>query len=121
MAERYIRSCVNTLHKYCISRKNTKSAERMSPIPKLNIIMQKIGTNKRRKAGVKVIVSIMQKMKKTISVSAKFISEETFREKRKRYFGTFIFVKISAFPRREPIPPFVESEKYEKIIFPQKI
>ena len=64
---------------------------------------------------------MMQKMKNTQRVSPKLISEETFLEKRKRYFGTFIFVKIPAFARREPMPPFVESLKYAKTILPQKI
>ena len=62
----------------------------------------------------------IQKIKNTASVSPKLISEDILREKRKRYFGTLILVKIAALPRSEPIPPLVESLKKEKIIFPQK-
>ena len=83
----------------------------MSPIPRLKIIMQIMGKRSRKKANVKVIPSMMQKMKNTMSVSPKFIREDTFLEKRKRYFGTFILVKIAELVSREPIPPLVESVK----------
>ena len=82
---------------------------------------QRIGKTKSKNAQVNVIPSIMQKTNKIARVIPKFISEETFLENRKRYLGTFTFVKIPALPRREPIPPLVESVKYEKTIFPQKI
>ena len=64
-----------------------------------------------KKHHAKLIPSIMQKMKNTIKVSPKLISDDTFLEKRKRYFGTLIFPNISALARSEPIPPLVESEK----------
>lgn len=69
---------------------------------------------------MKVTPSIMQKMKKTTKVKAKLISEETLREKRKRYFGIFIFVKIAEFESKEVIPPLDASLKNENTIFPQK-
>jgi hypothetical protein len=62
----------------------------------------------------------MQNKKNNISVIPKLIREEMFRENRKRYFGTLIFVKIGAFAKSEPIPPLVESLKKEKMMFPQK-
>ena len=65
-------------------------------------------------------LSITQKSRKTTKVSPKLISEDTVRENRKRYFGTFIFENIAEFPRREPMPPFVASLKKEYTIFPQK-
>ena len=58
-------------------------------------------------------------MKNTERVRPKLIREETFLENKNRYFGTFIFEKISAFASKDPIPPFVASEKKAKIIFPQ--
>ena len=67
-----------------------------------------------------VIPSMMQKMKNMIRVRPKFIREETFFENRKRYLGTFTFVNIPEFPRRDPIPTLVESEKYENMTLPQK-
>ena len=79
-----------------------------------------MGTTSIKNAHVKVTPSIMQKMKNTARVSPKFMSEETFFENKKRYFGTFIFVKMLAFARSDPIPPFVESVKKENTIFPQK-
>ena len=61
-----------------------------------------------------------QKIRNTTNVNAKFISDETFLEKRKRYFGTFIFEKMLAFPISEPMPPFVASLKKENTMLPQK-
>jgi hypothetical protein len=64
-----------------------------------------------KNAKVKVTPSMMQKMKNTLSVSPKLMREETFFEKRKRCFGIFIFVNISALARRDPIPLLVDSLK----------
>ena len=41
----------------------------------------------------------------------KLISEERLREKRKRYFGTFILVNIAELLRSEDMPPLDASEK----------
>ena len=111
MADIYISNIVKMLHKYCISRKNTKRAERMRPMPRLNITRSRMGRTRRRKYGVKVTPSIMQKRRKTTKVRAKFISEETLREKTNRYFGTFIFVKMAEFDKSEDIPPPEDSLK----------
>ena len=86
----------------------------------LNTIMHPIGITRRKNAKVNVIPSIMQNIKKSANVSEKLISDEIFLEKRKRYFGTFTFENIAELPSKEPIPPFVASEKKEKTIFPQK-
>jgi hypothetical protein len=69
---------------------------------------------------VKGTPSIAQKIRDTPKVSDKLIREDTVLENRKRYFGKFIFENISAFPRRDSIPPFDASLKNEKTIFPQK-
>jgi hypothetical protein len=94
-----------------MSRKNTKSAERIRPTPRLNTIRQQIGIIRLKNPQVNVIPSKMQKIKNTASVNPKLIRAETFLENKNKYLGTFIFVKISAFPRSEPIPPLVESVK----------
>ena len=74
-------------------------------------IRHTIGIMRRKNANVNVMPSIMQKIRNTANVSPKFIREEMFLEKRKRYLGILIFVKISAFAKSEPIPPLVASEK----------
>ena len=104
-------SWVRMPHKYCISRKNTNSADRTSPIPRLNIIMQPVGYSKRKKRHVKGIPSTATKVKKIRSVSPKLIRDETFWEKRNKYLGTFTLVKIPALPTREFIPRLVASVK----------
>ena len=43
VADIYIRSCVNTDHKYWTSRKNTNSADKISPTPILNSTKQVMG------------------------------------------------------------------------------
>ena len=88
-------------------------------MPMLKIIRQRIGINRAKKENEKAIPSMIQKTKNTTSVKPKLISAETFLEKRKRYFGTLILVIIPEFASNEPIPPFVESVKYEKTILPQ--
>ena len=62
----------------------------------------------------------MQKRMNTTKVRAKLISEETLREKRKRYFGILILVKIAELESSEVIPPLDASLKNEKTILPQK-
>ena len=88
-------------------------------MPTLKITRQTIGTISIKKQRLNVMPSIMQKIKKTMRVRQKFIRADTFLEKRKRYFGTFTFVKIEEFASNELMPPFVESEKKEKTILPQ--
>ena len=83
--------------------------------------MHRIGIGSIKKHHVKFIPSMIQKMKKIIRESPKLIIEEMFLEKRKRHFGTFIFVNIDAFSSRERIPPLDESVKKENTIFPQKM
>jgi hypothetical protein len=85
----------------------------------LNIIRQRMGIIRQRKYGVKVTLSIMQKRRNTKNVKPKLISADIFFENRKRYFGTFILVKISALEIRADIPPLVASLKKVNIIFPQ--
>ena len=79
-----------------------------------------MGNIKRKNENENVMPSMIQNKKKTTSVMPKLMIEDTFFEKRKRYLGTFIFVKMEELASKEPIPPLVESEKYEKMIFPQK-
>ena len=47
------------------------------------------------------------------------ISVCTFFDSRNRYFGTFTFVKMDAFPISDVIPWLVDSLKYENTRFPQ--
>ena len=51
--------------------------------------------------------------KKTISVSPKLISAETFLDNRNRYFGTLTLSISSLFETNESFPPFVASLKKE--------
>ena len=83
----------------------------MSPIPILNTMRQIIGTISKKKLQVKVTPSKMQKMMNIRNVNPKLIRDEMFREKRKRYLGTFTFLKIDEFAKREVIPPLLASEK----------
>ena len=103
-----------------MSRKNTNIAERISPMPILKIIRQRIGNISAKNVGVKGTLSIMQKIMNTTKVMPKFIRDEMFFEKRKRYFGTLIFEKIDALSIREDMPEDVASLKYENTILPQK-
>ena len=73
----------------------------------------------KRKYGVKVTPSIMQKRIKTANVSEKLIRDETFFEKRKRYFGTFTFENIPALSISDAIPVPVASLKKENTMLPQ--
>lgn len=72
-----------------------------------------MGYSRHRNFQVKGRPSAATKMKKTTSVRPKLMREETLRESRNRYFGTFTLVKIPALAMREPIPPEVASLKYE--------
>ena len=85
------------------------------------MIRQRIGIIRAKNPQVNVIPSIIQKMINTTKVIVKLMRDETFLEKRKRYFGTFIFEKIIEFDISEDIPPVVASLKYENTMFPQKI
>lgn len=88
-------------------------------MPRLNIIMHTIGKRSMRKRGVMLIPSIAVKMRNIRNVREKFIRDDTFRENKKRCFGTFIFEKMGELSRREVMPPELASAKYAKIIFPQ--
>lgn len=100
--------------------KKTNSAERIRPTPMLNNTRQQTECNSRINFLVKVILSRIQKTKKTQRVKPKLISVWTFFENRKIYFGTLTFVKIPDFPIRDCIPCPVDSLKQEKTKFPQK-
>ena len=104
MADIYSSSWVKTDHRYWMSRKKTKRAERTNPTPMLNRTRQQMGYKSRTNFQVKVMLSKMQKAKKTQRVRPKFMRVWTFFENRKRYFGTLTFVKISEFPIRDCIP-----------------
>ena len=79
-----------------------------------------MGYKRSRKNGVKATPSIKQKMRKTTNVSEKFISDDTFFENRKRYFGTFTLENIEALSISDAIPEPVASLKNEKTMLPQK-
>ena len=96
------------------------NAESISPIPVLKIIRADIGIIRQKKLHLNTIPSSMQNRIKTKNVRLKFISEETILESRKRYLGTFIFEKTSAFESRALIAPPVASLKNENMMFPQK-
>ena len=95
---------MKTLHRYCISLKKTKSAESISPIPRLKISIHKMGNKSERKRGVNATPSIAQKTRNTIKVSPKLIRDEVIFENKNRYFGTLTFVNMLALPIRAPIP-----------------
>jgi hypothetical protein len=86
----------------------------------LKRIRQRNGITRHRKYGVNVTLSITQKTRNTKNVKPKLMRDDMFFEKRKRYFGTFIFEKIEALSKSEDIPVPVASLKKEKTIFPQK-
>ena len=104
-------SWVNIPHRYCMSRKNTNSAERIKPTPKLNTIRHPTGYTSSKNFQVNGMPSIATKVKKISSVKPKLISDDTFWDSRNRYFGTFTLVKIPALPTREFIPRLVASVK----------
>jgi hypothetical protein len=73
--------------------------------------MHPTGYNKRKNFHVNEIPSKATKTKNIISVSKKFIKDETFFDNKNKYFGTLTFVKIPAFAISELIPPLVASLK----------
>jgi hypothetical protein len=79
----------------------------------LKIIRHAIGKMSPKKLQENGTRSIMQNMRNTPKVRPKLIREVIDLEKRKRYFGTFIFENIPALPIREPMPPLVQSVKKE--------
>lgn len=118
MADNHISSCVIIPHKYCISLKNTNSADKINPSPRLKIIRHTVGKIKHKNFHVNGMPSKATKPKKTSNVKPKFIKEDTFCENKKRYFGTFTLVKIDALLTSEFIPKLVASEKYENTSCP---
>ena len=114
-------SSVNISYKYCTSRKNTYNADKINPMPILNIKRQIIGYKSNIKRGEKEMPSTAAKTKNIINISKKFISEETFFESRKIYFGTLIFVIIPELAVKVCIPATVDSLKYEKTKIPANI
>ena len=63
--------------------------------------------------------NIAQKTKKTRSVKAKFSRTWMLTENRNRYFGTFTFVKMLAFPDRLLMPEPVDCANQLKVKSPQ--
>ena len=108
------------LYKYPISRKKTKRADKINPIPKLNRIRQPIGNISIKKWSPKAILSKKTKAKKIANVNPKLIRVDTFFENKNRYFGTLILLNIDALLINEFIPAVVDSLKYENNKLPQK-
>ena len=119
MADIYIRSCVNTDHRYCTSRKKTNRAERISPTPMLKSISEKMGISSSTNFHVNATLSMIQNTKNTTSTRPKLMSACTFLENRNRYLGTFILVKMGALSMSDVIPWPDDSLKYEKSKLPQ--
>ena len=76
MADRYISSWVNTDHRYWMSRKNTNSADRISPTPMLNSTSRQMGYSSRKNFQVNVTGgtgsgSFVQGKSVTISAASK--------------------------------------------------
>ena len=91
------------------------------PTPILNRIRQQIGYSKHINFHVNAMPSNATKMKNTISISPKLMSDWIFRDNKNKYFGTLTLVKIPALPMMVSMPPFVASMKKEKTRVPQKI
>ena len=68
---------VNTSYRYEISRKNTNSADRISPTPILKMVRQQIGYSSVRNFHVNCTPSIAAKTKNTSSVNPKLMMDET--------------------------------------------
>jgi hypothetical protein len=120
MADVHISNCVNIFQRYCISLKNTYSADRMRPMPTLKTIIQIRGYISIKYLPVMGTPSKITNMINIISVMPKLINEDTFLEKRNMYLGTFIFVNIPALSKSDDIPRLVASAKYENTNWPAK-
>lgn len=92
-----------------MSLKNTKSADKIIPIPTLKISKHIIGYISIINFQENLIPSINTKIKKTNNVSPKFIKEDTFLESKNIYLGTFILENIPELEIRELIPVLVAS------------
>lgn len=92
-----------------MSLKKTNSAERISPIPKLKSTRHAMGYRSSINFQVNGIPSKKTKKKKIRRVNPKLIREDTFFEKRNKYLGTFILLKIAALLIKEFIPLVVDS------------
>ena len=68
------------------------------PIPKFKMIRQMMGYSSERNLMENGIPSNPTNKKNMIRVSPKLIREETFRENRNKYFGTFTLVKYWRYP-----------------------
>ncbi len=111
-------NCVAIVQKYWISLKNTKSADKISPIPKLNSTSKTTGITNKKNFAVKAISSKATKPKKIINVNKKLIKEEVCWDKRNINLGTFIFEITSELLYKDIIPMFVASLKYANINCP---
>ena len=94
-----------------MSRKNTNSADKISPTPMLNSSSSTMGYTSNISFQVNVMLSMMQNTKNTHSVMPKLISVCTFLENRNRYLGTLTLVKMDALPIRDIMPWDVDSLK----------
>ena len=81
-------------------------------MPTLKVMRQVIGYSSVKNFQVNVTPSIAEKMNSRMSVSQKVISDETFCDSKKRYFGTLTFVNMLALVTSAFMQRFVESVKY---------
>jgi len=105
-------------HRYCISLKKTKQADKMRESPKLNITNITTGYISIIQFHVMGIPSQRVNTKRIHVLIRKLMREDTLLEKMNIYLGTFTFVKIDELSNSAVIPRFVDSEKYENTICP---
>jgi len=120
MAESHMTSIVKILYRYCMSLKNTNSADSTSPTPMLNIVIVMIGYKRKINRQWKDTPSITTNKKNIRSIRPKLIKDATFCDSRNRYLGTLTLVMMPLFAMSEAIPWFVDSEKNWKILRPAK-
>ena len=112
----YMRSCVNTDHRYCTSRKKDEQGGENQPDADVKKQQRDNRDQKQHKfPRERNIVDVIQNTKNTTSTRPKLMSACTFLENRNRYFGTFILVKMGALSMSDVIPWPDDSLKYEKI------
>jgi hypothetical protein len=80
-----------------------------------------MGYNKKKNFPVNGSLSKAMNIKKIINSNPKLISEDTFFDNKKIYFGTFNWEKMPTLLKSECIPDVVDSLKNEYTIRPQNI
>jgi hypothetical protein len=80
-----------------------------------------MGYNRKTNFAVKGNLSKATNIKKIINSNPKLISEDTFLDNKKMYFGTFNWEKIPALLKSDCIPDVVDWLKNEYTIRPQNI